>query len=306
MSAPVCQETFGYLAHGERIASQIRLPEYFEAADDLGPLPLCIETGPLTHPLPGEHGTTELPGGSLRLWWQTSGDFTVSAEGNISGQQPAGASDALFRLPMLGTVLSVALARRRRFVLHGNAVCVNGRGLIIVGYKGQGKTTLTACLLRRGHRLIADDVSVITQDRSEAFVHRGALQLRLWPDAIEQTFAEPAEHFEQISDTYPKRIVPAHQFGIDRENVPLTAVLNVCESDEISLTPLPTAEAWKQAVIHSFQSRLGSAFLRGESGGWHHGQCARLVRAVKFYRLDRPRDFARLGDVARLIETAFV
>ena len=305
MFEPVNQGTFSYQAHGERILSQIRLPEYLAAADDSTSMPLCIETGPLTNSLPSEHGTAELSDGGLRLWWQTSGDFTVSAGGNISGRQPSNASDALFRLPMLGTVLSVALVRRRRFVLHGNAVCVNGWGLIIVGHKGQGKTTLTACLLRRGHRLIADDVSAITLDGPEPLVHRGALQLRLWPDSIEQTFAEPAESFEQISDTYPKRIVPAHQHSIHRENIPLTAVLNVGESGEISLTPLPIAEAWKQAVIHSFQSRLGSAFLQGESGGWHHRQCAQLVRAVKFYCLNRPRDFARVGEVANLIETAF-
>ena len=294
---------FVYQAHGESIQSRLPLPEYL-AAPASGPHSLRIDCVPMADAPPSAQGFAELTEGGFRLWWQTTGDFHVSAQGHIIGWRPPGVSDALFRLPLLGTVLSAALAMRRRFVLHGNAVCINGRAFIIVGHKGQGKSTLTACLLQRGHRLIADDVSALTFDAADVSVHRGAFQLRLWPDSIERIFEEPAERFEQISASYPKRIVSARQFVVAAEHLPLAGILSLSDSEKLSLETLSVADAWKQAVVHSFHSRLGSAFLKTTQASGHHRQCARLVRNVKMYRLHRPRDFSRLEEVARFVEQA--
>lgn len=50
------------------------------------------------------------------------------------------------------------MASSLRRTIHGNLVSVFGFGVLIVGDSGTGKTACSVFLLKRGHRLIADDV----------------------------------------------------------------------------------------------------------------------------------------------------
>jgi HPr kinase/phosphorylase len=59
---------------------------------------------------------------------------------------------------------------------HASAVAVGGRGLLITGAPGTGKTTLTLELVALGARLIADDRVVVTPDEA------GALRLSAPPN----------------------------------------------------------------------------------------------------------------------------
>ena len=46
---------------------------------------------------------------------------------------------------------------QERFALHGAAVAVDGRGVVLLGRSGDGKSTLAAAMCRRGAALLADD-----------------------------------------------------------------------------------------------------------------------------------------------------
>ncbi len=303
MEAPGEDDWFYHRAHATVIQSRLRLPDYVPTSERVA-TPLRIEVTALTEPFPSEYGSAHHEGG-YRLWWNTTGDFYVSAEGNILAKRLPGASEALFRLPLLGTVLATALTSHRRFLLHGNAVIMNGRAVVFAGHKGQGKSTLTAYLLRRGHQLLADDITALTLETSGIMAHRGALHLRLWPDSIEHIFAVPAERFEPLFEGFAKHVVPAQQFACKAESVPLAGIISLCESDMISLERLSLPAAWKEVVIHSFHSRLGSGFLTGDRARWHHEQCAKIVRGSRLYRFHRPRTFDRLEEAARCLEDAF-
>lgn len=60
-----------------------------------------------------------------------------------------------------GTVVSIMLAWRGMVPLHGSAVEIDGRALLIAGRAGAGKSTLCAALTERGARLISDDLTAL-------------------------------------------------------------------------------------------------------------------------------------------------
>jgi hypothetical protein len=86
-----------------------------------------------------------------------------TGSGHVWSADPSGCWAALhdcLRLPWF-----LALARRGVYPLHGSAVVVNGRALLIFGDSGAGKSTAAACLARGGAPLLADDtVFVVEKD----------------------------------------------------------------------------------------------------------------------------------------------
>ncbi|MCS6808374.1 MAG: HPr(Ser) kinase/phosphatase [Bacteroidota bacterium] len=57
--------------------------------------------------------------------------------------------------------------------LHGSFVDVYGVGIMFVGKSGIGKSEIALDLIERGHRLVADDVVILTQKRDDILIGTG-------------------------------------------------------------------------------------------------------------------------------------
>jgi len=75
------------------------------------------------------------------------------------------------------------LAQPDVLFLHGGAVSIDGRGTLIVGRSGRGKSTTTAALASRGHALLGDETIGIHADRIELRPFRRTMKLRPGPRA---------------------------------------------------------------------------------------------------------------------------
>lgn len=69
---------------------------------------------------------------------------------------------------VLSFALPVLLMQRGILVVHGTTVTSETASLCIVGESGAGKSTLAATLMRRGLRLVSDDVTALDLDGSGA------------------------------------------------------------------------------------------------------------------------------------------
>jgi len=82
-------------------------------------------------------------------------------------------------------VLAELMKRRNMFTLHATALEYHGRGLLIPGYSGCGKTTSLLSLLRSGYRYLSDDHPILRDSGTR-------LELLATPmtiDVTEQTIA---------------------------------------------------------------------------------------------------------------------
>ena len=80
-------------------------------------------------------------------------------------------------------VVVLVLAWRGAVPLHGSAVEIAGHGVLLLGRGGAGKSTLAACLIEHGARLISDDLSVLSgkDDRGAPALFAGRPGIRLDP-----------------------------------------------------------------------------------------------------------------------------
>jgi predicted ATPase len=85
-------------------------------------------------------------------------------------------------------VLTFLLHSREITTLHGSAVALDGRGVILVGSCGSGKSTTAAALASKGWAVLCDDLVPISRDaeRKAMFVLPGIAAPSLLPDAFER------------------------------------------------------------------------------------------------------------------------
>lgn len=77
---------------------------------------------------------------------------------------------------------------RKTAVIHANAMVINRRGVLITGDSGSGKTQLCVALLKRGHRIIADDAVKLTLSNQQLIASAPARTfnwIALTPQTIE-------------------------------------------------------------------------------------------------------------------------
>lgn len=149
----------------------------------------------------GEVGAPTAPpdvtAGYERLWRTGDGSWLLRYEdaktgqawsmrlesdgGRIDVQRTAGVAveDVLQIVQTVG--LSTALQLAGTVVLHGSAIELDGRAIIVLGPSGAGKSTTAAAFLVSGHALLSDDIAAIQVVHGEPVVHAGMTQLRVTP-----------------------------------------------------------------------------------------------------------------------------
>ncbi len=294
---------FCYDAHDTEILSDLALLELDRSQRRLRHFSIEIAEEE-TLPFPtgeGEQWSIEPDG--FRIAWDRVAAFRITPTGRIFYRRCSAASDELIRVPLLGSVLAVALHFLGQLVMHGNALAIAGKGALLIGAKGQGKSTLSAALVARGHSIQAEDVaSVFAGSGGEAEVFRGMRQLRLWPDAIRPSLGDSPLPSRPIHEWSDKRVFSLANQGDAPASLPLACIYLLEDADTIEFQTLPTAEAWPLLLVHAFVARFGSKLLTGPHAARHFAACAALARAVRCVRLRRPRDFSRLGEVAARVE----
>jgi hypothetical protein len=141
--------------------------------------------------------------------------------------------DSLFVGPIMGAILRL----RGTLVLHASAVEVDGRAVAFVGQKTSGKSTHAAAFMRRGHRVLADDMAALVQDDAGFRVESGYSRIRVRPGTA-----------ELIATDYETRLDPVYSFlhsfyapladAFHAGSLPLAAFYLLERGDSVRVRPL--------------------------------------------------------------------
>lgn len=197
-----------------------------------------------------------------------------------------GSADDQVRLFILGTCMGVILMQRRILPLHGSAIVIDGKAFAIVGDSGMGKSTLASAFLKRGYRLLSDDVIPITLTQNHIPIVTPAYpQQKLWLESLKE-FEMNAEHLRPIINRETKFAVPVlEQFST--EPVILAGIFELVktDSDDIKISPILNLEGLHTLFYHTYRNFLVERLSMME---WHFEITAKMMNNIHFYQISRP------------------
>lgn len=198
-------QVYDYVVFGLSIRSEIELPELFSGKDiqpDLlilsGEVPDCLENSI-------EYGNLfQCSDRAFLFKSRNSGKFLFKDNHELIVEKYPHSTDEDIRVLLLSVVLGIVLHCKNKFALHASAVEIDGRAVLFSGRCGAGKSTLAAGFLKRGARLISDDIAVIEQIGGRFFALPAFPLLKLWPDSL-QSLGYDAAHFPTIRPRVGKK-----------------------------------------------------------------------------------------------------
>lgn len=190
----VASELLSYFetpASGVGDACQLRFTR-IESLGDLPAIPADIEVV-ATQPRgtreddPYQGWTVYRCGGEILVEFNDQARLTLSADRRrVDGFLVHPASPELdIRYNLIHFALVELLKYQETYSIHASALERNGKGILIPGYSGQGKTTTCIALLRSGYRCLADDHPLLRREAE-------GLRLLSFPektDVTEQTIS---------------------------------------------------------------------------------------------------------------------
>lgn len=218
---------------------------------------------------------------------------------DITILSPEKKTSDLERLPLYGFAIAAALQQKGFFVLHASAVEISGKAVAVAGGKTQGKSTLVAHLVARGHRLISDDVTAIVFQPGLAAVVPGIPCIKLWPDALQAQGENPEDYPRLYQDTGKRNWFVTESFcPVGRA---LDTIFMLDHGDGLCLQEMTSAEKLLWLAGCGYFAKFQNAFPKDVTKAIFE-DCAALVGRTKIVKLNRPGDLALLGDTSRLVE----
>lgn len=193
--------------------------------------------------------------------------------------------------------------QRKILPLHGSAIAIDGKALAIVGESGAGKSTLASAFLKKGYRLLSDDViPVALSNQHVPMVTPAYPQQKLWQESLKE-FGMETSQLRPIIDRETKFAVPVtDQFA--QEPLPLVGVIELVKTknNEIKIHPILNLDRLHTLFMHTYRN-----FLIHRSGlmDWHFDITAKIVNKVDVFRLERPASRFTANELTDAILSTF-
>jgi hypothetical protein len=191
-----------------------------------------------------------LPDGSSYVRWNGLGEFLVSTDGRcITSRRFDGASLESFQVYLLGQAISFALVKNGLEPLHATCVVIDGKAVALLGDSGYGKSSLAACFLEAGHRLLTDDLLVAQEVPGGIQVYPGPPRIKLFPEMAHGFLGESVRGVPMNSGSR-KLIMPLEPQRVYPHAAPLAAIYAIAAPDEaaqvqcVRIESVPSREAF--------------------------------------------------------------
>jgi hypothetical protein len=228
------------------------------------------------------------------------GRFLIKHGKSIDIEAAPMADLASIRLFILGSCMGALLMQRDMLLLHGNALQVGDHCVSFVGHSGAGKSTLSGAFLKRGYRILADDICAIDHQLN---VLPSFPQIKLWHDSADKLNIHMAS-LRRIRPQDNKFAVPlAAQFCDDKLPLKCIYVLTPHDDNDIQFLSVDGIQKFTPLQQHTYRY----AYLKGLEKQRHcMMRYADLARHIHVVEVRRPRARFALEDLVLCIEDDLV
>jgi hypothetical protein len=207
---------------------------------------------------------------------------------------------------LVGPVLGLLLRLRGVVCLHGSAVAIGDRGIILVGVEGAGKSTAAAAFARQGFGILADDIAALVEREKVFKVHSAYPRVNLWPAAVQLLYGTP-DALPPIITSWEKRCLVLGEQGRGRfEERPLSigAIYILGDPRAESKTCIELISQ-KNALMMLVANTYATNFLDARQRAEEFEVLGRLVDSVPIRKVNPRRGVLPVEDLCEEIQRNF-
>lgn len=227
-----------------------------------------------------------------------AGRFGVSGGRKVVADVRSGALAGVVETMIVGPVLGTLCYQRGILPLHSNTIVIDGKAVALSGRSGAGKSTLAAILMKRGHRLISDDVLPLAIDNGRTFALPSSQNLRLWGETLDLLGHDKQGLRRAADGCREKYYLPTSHKTTTRW--PLTALVWLDRDPVESNLLVPKAGVLRAWIIYKAAYRQ---HLTREFAALGSREVTNIsLPGVSVYGFWRPRDLSLIEEQADMIE----
>lgn len=240
-------------AFGLSIASELRINGIPDAFCGSAPDVQIVCTDLTPYAIPDD--CYQIKQGDIRFSYDNAGLFRIT-NGNLIEVDPYPAcAESKLGVYLMGSCMGAILHQRGFMPLHGSCVTDGKRSILITGDSGAGKSTLAAEFLKRGWKLLTDDVSAVYDVEGTPMVQSSYPSQKLWQDALDR-YERPEEDIHSLysRDDQEKFGVDVSRFFHDGA-CPLRMVIRLLPADApCSISPIESMAKVDQLMRNTYRS----------------------------------------------------
>ncbi|WP_379137811.1 hypothetical protein [Paenibacillus sp. sgz500958] len=216
------------------------------------------------------------------------GAFLITGGNSIIADKHEDCELDAFVLYLLGTCMGALLMQRGLLPVHGSALAVNGRHIIISGQSGAGKSTLAASLGRQGAAFLADDIAALQEDeQGAAWIIPAFPRQKLWRDTAERIWGnvDVAGRIPGYRDKY--RVVMDDQFIAEPRKLDALVELSTYSGHEVRIREVRGTDKLMLLMRNVFRHELVELMGRQSQ---HFTKCTRIASSLPVFHIERPME----------------
>lgn len=140
--------------------------------------------------------------------------YRVKSGNKILVSPHPGADKASIQLFLNGSIFGALLHQQGAIPFHGCSFEYEGKGIIICGNSGVGKSSVTAAFCQKGAHFINDDITPVFLEKDGAKIIPINTKIKLWDDSL-KTLEIEDQNLNKIRPDMQKFYVP---FGCKNQN----------------------------------------------------------------------------------------
>lgn len=215
-----------------------------------------------------------------------------------------GADKESIELFLNGSVLGAVLFQRGIIPLHGSSFIYNGKGIVVCGASGVGKSSVTAAFCKRGAEFVNDDITpVIISSPSPSSPSSPEIlpiysTIKLWEDSL-LDLGYQQDGLAKIRPALQKFYLPIEKSNNSKVKLDTVIIMVAHQSEEFKSESLTGIEKYNLLRKNIYRK----SYLRGmpETSKKFFSQLIKVASVVDVILVSRPRK-AKISETVDYLE----
>ncbi len=224
--------------------------------------------------------------------------FRISKGETIIVDKVEGAGDNEINLFLLGSAMGALIHQREMLPIHGSTIKIKDKSVIFSGVSGAGKSSISAYFVKKGYKIVADDISVVSSKNDKNYVSPGYPRIKLWEDVSTKLNIETNDSLRIRPEINKFGVNVSESFYNSDIEVNKMIIINTKNTSGFEIEKLKGIEKFNALKNNTYRFNFAEKLQKKQSLFSFY---SKFLPNIDIYRLSRPQKPLMLDELYKFI-----